>query len=182
MCIHGPLNDAAHELPLQPLKAKLAATSELAAEAAGGLKQRGKQASTSTIIPSQGSSTYTWEQVAQHSKPDDAWIVVKDRVRDRGGCEARGTGRSHYAWLASWQHCLTRSPPPKLQVYDVTAFAKSHPGGRVIYEFAGRDATDVFSAFHSPAAWGMLRQHAVGRLQVGRAEGSICPTGRLPQH
>lgn len=55
----------------------------------------------------------------------------------------------------------------------MTAFAKSHPGGRVIYEFAGRDATDVFSAFHSPAAWGMLREHAVGRLQVSEQGGAI---------
>lgn len=33
--------------------------------------------------------------------------------------------------------------------YDVTRFAKEHPGGQVILSYSGRDATDVFYAFHS---------------------------------
>lgn len=32
--------------------------------------------------------------------------------------------------------------------YDVTNFAASHPGGDVILEYAGRDATAVFVAYH----------------------------------
>uniref|UniRef100_A0A8C3JVX9 Cytochrome b5 heme-binding domain-containing protein n=4 Tax=Neoaves TaxID=3078114 RepID=A0A8C3JVX9_9CHAR len=36
------------------------------------------------------------------------------------------------------------------KVYDVTTFAKRHPGGsRVISHYAGQDATDAFVAFHS---------------------------------
>jgi len=34
-------------------------------------------------------------------------------------------------------------------VYDVTKFAKFHPGGSVILSRAGNDATDAFHAFHS---------------------------------
>lgn len=60
----------------------------------------------------------------------------------------------------------------KDKVYDVTEFGKSHPGGRVIFEFAGRDATDVFSAFHSPHAWSLLRKHVVGQLKDASHEGA----------
>lgn len=38
-------------------------------------------------------------------------------------------------------------------VYDITNFGKHHPGGAMIYQYAGLDATDAFHAFHygSPA-------------------------------
>ena len=52
------------------------------------------------------------------------------------------------------------------QVYDVSNWADRHPGGRVIYTYAGKDATDVFAGFHSPAAWAQLRPFYVGELQV----------------
>ncbi|KZT64402.1 cytochrome b5 [Daedalea quercina L-15889] len=36
------------------------------------------------------------------------------------------------------------------KVYDVTDFVPQHPGGpRMILNFAGRDATSAFKAFHS---------------------------------
>ncbi len=50
------------------------------------------------------------------------------------------------------------------QVYDVTYFAQQHPGGRVIYTYAGKDATDVFAGFHSPASWALLKPLYVGEL------------------
>ncbi len=34
--------------------------------------------------------------------------------------------------------------------YDVTNFLPYHPGGDVILEFVGRDATAQFMAYHSP--------------------------------
>lgn len=57
---------------------------------------------------------FTLEEVAQHSKAGDAWIVV-DNV-----------------------------------VYDVAKFLRTevHPGGEVILTHAGKDATDVFHAYH----------------------------------
>lgn len=33
--------------------------------------------------------------------------------------------------------------------YDVTKWAHKHPGGKVIHQFNGKDATDVFHSFHS---------------------------------
>lgn len=52
------------------------------------------------------------------------------------------------------------------QVYDVSSWAPEHPGGRVVYTYAGKDATDVFAGFHSPAAWAVLKPLYVGELLV----------------
>ena len=32
----------------------------------------------------------------------------------------------------------------KGKVYDITAYAKIHPGGKVIYQGAGKDMTELF--------------------------------------
>jgi fatty acid desaturase 2 (delta-6 desaturase) len=49
---------------------------------------------------------YSWEEIQQHSKKTDRWIVVDG------------------------------------QVYDVTRFAKRHPGGEKIMQgYAGQDAS-----------------------------------------
>eukprot|EP00897_Mesotaenium_endlicherianum_P001331 jgi/Mesen1/1225/ME000129S00322 len=53
----------------------------------------------------------------------------------------------------------------KDKVYDVTKFAETHPGGGVIYTFAGKEATDVFSTFHASTTWPFLQQ-----LQIGTCE------------
>jgi len=53
----------------------------------------------------------------------------------------------------------------KGNVYDVTSFAPSHPGGRAIYALGGRDASDVFTAFHDPRTWGRLKEFKVGTVQ-----------------
>ncbi len=49
-------------------------------------------------------------------------------------------------------------------MYDVTAFWRRHPGGRVILTYAGRDATDVFATFHAASSWALLREHRIGEL------------------
>lgn len=92
-------------------------------------------------------AVYTWKQIALHNTTDDAWVVIKGKVRQ----QARVARQNHGGPFAA-------------QVYDVTLFGRHHPGGNVIYKFAGRDATDAFSAFHSPTAWSMMRSYAVGTL------------------
>jgi len=52
------------------------------------------------------------EEVAQHSKKDDCWMVIDGKV------------------------------------YDISSWAANHPGGEIIFSYAGMDATDVFDAFH----------------------------------
>ena len=57
--------------------------------------------------------SYTIDQVAEHNKPGDVWIIIEDKV------------------------------------YDISKFSKLYPGGtNIILEYAGKDATEVFQAFH----------------------------------
>lgn len=57
------------------------------------------------------------------------------------------------------------------QVYDVSKFY-DHPGGRVVFNFAGQDASDVFAVFHPGSAHELLRERFVGELaeEKGAAE------------
>jgi delta8-fatty-acid desaturase len=61
-----------------------------------------------------GNREFTIEDVAQHIKNDDAWIIVDGAV------------------------------------YDISKFLRTeiHPGGDIIFTQAGRDATDIFYAYH----------------------------------
>jgi len=57
-------------------------------------------------------------------------------------------------------------------VYDVSKFAKVHPGGaRVLEQYGGTDATEVFFELHRKD---VLRKYA--RLVIGRMEGAPAPT------
>lgn len=55
------------------------------------------------------------------------------------------------------------------KVYDVSKFVKYHPGGKVITQYAGGDATDPFYAFHGHndtfPAWQKLPAFLVGELE-----------------
>jgi len=61
-------------------------------------------------------------------------------------------------------------------VYDVTSFHHDHPGGVVILEYAGIDATDQFELFHSAAVAPRLRRFLIGRL-VDDAPDRDAPVG-----
>ena len=50
------------------------------------------------------------------------------------------------------------------KVYDITDFADTHPGGDVIRSMVGRDASDVFMAFHMPRVQQRLPPMCVGVL------------------
>ena len=49
-------------------------------------------------------------------------------------------------------------------VYDVSAWHHTHPGGKVIMEYAGQDATDQFEFFHNPTIAPHLRRFLIGHL------------------
>jgi cytochrome b involved in lipid metabolism len=52
------------------------------------------------------------------------------------------------------------------KVYDISKFGEEHPGGRVIYSYAGQDATDAFRVFHagSNKSYDTLAKYCVGEL------------------
>ena len=58
------------------------------------------------------------------------------------------------------------------RAYDVTNWSKHHPGGSLVFEhWAGKDATEPFTAFHPPAVRDRLRPLEV--LQHSDAPGSV---------
>ena len=116
------------------------------------------------------------EEVALHHHADSAWLIIKQKVAPWRRCSARvwgGGGFSPSPRSGNCKGAFTAALCVTLQVYDVTDFWGSHPGGRVILLFAGRDATDVFSTFHSSATWAHLKP-----LCIGTVAASILPPVR----
>eukprot|EP01038_Epipyxis_sp_PR26KG_P016254 gene16254-22133_t len=60
----------------------------------------------------------------------------------------------------------------KGKVYDVSAW-EDHPGGSVIFTHAGDDCTDIFAAFHPPAALSYLKKFEIGELDESIAPSSL---------
>jgi fatty acid desaturase len=54
--------------------------------------------------------------------------------------------------------------------YDVSRWVNKHPGGSIILKFLGRDATDVFVAFHNALARKTLARYRLGDAPVTRGE------------
>jgi len=48
-------------------------------------------------------------------------------------------------------------------VYDITEYAKVHPGGRKIFLGKGKDCTELFDKYHP---W-VNAQYLIGKYQVG---------------
>jgi len=106
----------------------------------------------------ESTKTVTAAEVAKHNTIDDGWIVYDGKVRG-----------------ATWRTIATgpaRHAPPSMapcaQVYDVSGFVK-HPGGKVVFTYAGKDASDVFRAFHSPETAEQLSQRYVADLAPSEA-------------
>ena len=74
--------------------------------------------------------TYTLEEVAKHTTPDDCWLILDDKV------------------------------------YDVSGYGDSHPGGEVVYDGCGIDATEMFNEVpHSQGARTFAINFYIGDLE-----------------
>lgn len=91
--------------------------------------------------------SFTYEQVQQHTKPDDVWIVLHNKSLF-----------SHRKLIDAF--FLT------YPVYDVTKYLDDHPGGKdVLLEAAGTDATEAFEDVgHSDEAREQLDPYYIGDL------------------
>lgn len=79
--------------------------------------------------------SYTRAEVAKHSSPDDAWIVVQHK----------GTGE--------WR------------VYDITEYIDQHPGGDSILRNVGKDSTEGFRGPQHPATvFDLVEEYRIGNL------------------
>ena len=112
------------------------ASSTIRARATAAAKAKANAPATTTTTGGLKGETrtrpgYTFEDVARHDAPDDAWCVVHDVV------------------------------------YDITHWISKHPGGSIpLRQYAGRDMTDAFNAYHGPSgkAARTLRAYAIGDL------------------
>lgn len=52
-------------------------------------------------------------------------------------------------------------------VYDCTRWLPRHPGGVVLLQFAGRDASDTFAALHEPTVYKWLKSFQIGVVEQG---------------
>ena len=52
------------------------------------------------------------------------------------------------------------------RVYDITEYCDMHPGGDVIYDSAGKDATEKFNGpQHPPTVHDLIREYHIGWLE-----------------
>lgn len=59
------------------------------------------------------------------------------------------------------------------RVYDITEYCDMHPGGDVIYDSAGRDATEKFNGpQHPPTVHDLIREYHIGWVE-GCAPASV---------
>lgn len=73
------------------------------------------------------------------------------QLTEPGGSGRGGTGGNVYTWEEVQRHCHRNDQWLVInrKVYNITHWAKRHPGGfRVISHYAGEDATEAFAAFH----------------------------------
>lgn len=94
---------------------------------------------------------YTLEEVAEHDQVDDAWIVIGKNVLDVTSFLMEVS----YYILIVWN----------LWINPIICFVSQHPGGDVILDYCGTDATEVFNdADHSPFAVGKFKEYKIGEL------------------
>ncbi|GMH38546.1 hypothetical protein BSKO_06430 [Bryopsis sp. KO-2023] len=117
---------------------------------------------------------WAWLTVMEFTKADTTNLVTReiepkatgDRRNRSDTTLARKGSSSSLTWEDVAKHNSVNDCWVVIRgkVYDVTEFGRVHPGGRVIYLQGGRDATEVFSTFHSKSTWSMLEGLHVGDL------------------
>lgn len=105
--------------------------------------------------------------LASKSVDHEKEAAEKQRVNlARQNMKAKKGEKTEFTWEEVEEHKHTYDCwiVVKGNVYDVTEFAPTHPGGRAIYSLGGRDATDVFAAFHEPRTWSRLKEFKIGTV------------------
>mmetsp|Transcript_417 Transcript_417/g.501 ORF Transcript_417/g.501 Transcript_417/m.501 type:complete len:522 (-) Transcript_417:215-1780(-) len=93
-------------------------------------------------------------------------------------------------WTELKEHCTENNNNGWIaihgKVYDITNFAKNHPGGSIISDYVGRNASDEFDAFHLPRVRRRLPAYCIGTLvtnedsATGTGAAACAPPKELP--
>jgi fatty acid desaturase 2 (delta-6 desaturase) len=98
--------------------------------------------------------------------------------------EGLATGLEQLEWAEVQKHNTRESSWLVIndQVYDITNFGRRHPGGKVIYHYAGQDATDSFRALHPDSALVMkyLKPLLIGQVAPGSSTAASIVDGARP--
>ncbi|CAK6961464.1 acyl-CoA 6-desaturase [Scomber scombrus] len=95
-------------------------------------------------------SSHSLDSCAGGLRPETARMGGGGQLTEPGE-PGSGRGGSVYTWEEVQSHCSRNDQWLVInrKVYNITHWAKRHPGGvRVISHYAGEDATDAFAAFH----------------------------------
>mmetsp|Transcript_24209 Transcript_24209/g.50293 ORF Transcript_24209/g.50293 Transcript_24209/m.50293 type:complete len:899 (-) Transcript_24209:863-3559(-) len=95
---------------------------------------------------------------AKQAEAGPAEAKLRPRVRPRDNVLTMSEIKGHSEVASPWLVIDN-------EVYDVTEFAKMHPGGTIIYKYAGKDCTDQFKAFHRPRVSLYLKKYHIGTLK-----------------
>jgi len=84
--------------------------------------------------------------------------------------EQRRAEKRHYSMEEVARHCVPEEDVwivvrygDEKRVYDITEYADMHPGGDVIYDSAGKDATDKFNGpQHPPTVHDLIDEYWIG--------------------
>ena len=105
---------------------------------------------------------FTAEDIRRHDTRDNCWLIINRRVSTIPVLRLQSVDVEPFDVGGSAGTRVTDT----MQVHDVTRLVDVHPGGDVILTHAGRDATDVFTAFHAASTWCRLKEFYIGDLQV----------------
>jgi predicted heme/steroid binding protein len=98
--------------------------------------------------------------------------------------EGLATGLEQLEWAEVQKHNTRASSWLVIndQVYDITNFGRRHPGRKVIYHYAGQDATDSFRALHPDSALVMkyLKPLLIGQVAPGSSTAASTVDGARP--
>lgn len=104
----------------------------------------------------------TWKELKSHSKSN-----ISTENDSNSNDDDSDSDNDNDIWIAINGH-----------VYDITKFATHHPGGQhIITDYAGRDATDEFEAFHLPRVKRRLLAFEIGILDATTAP-NVLPATR----
>jgi len=88
-----------------------------------------------------------------HTPPNSYVVDGESKLKQYSWDEISKHNKEHDCWIVV-----------KGQVYDVTNWVGKHPGGRIILNGAGREATALFMSYHPTHVYSMIDKYRIGSV------------------